>query len=856
MPPVFPHDDFPARLRGSLHRRIRSAVQGLARLSIARRLRISLVALALGMAVIGFAYWQTGRSAAAAAEAFDQQQRLSRQALRLGQQVADLRRVQTAYAASFSREDGARLRALRTQAVQTLTRLRQAPEAAALRREVDALAGAVGGFAAGTDLLDERIAELGHDPESGLQGALRKAVHQVERDLEASDEPRLLVSMLTLRRHEKDFILRGDQSYVDRHGDEALAFEFALAPSSIPADRKDAIRAAMSAYQAAFTGYAAGRFGLISELQSLDDIGARIEPAMTAFDRAQARALDAARAGLARRQLLMNLLFLATMLAVAGVLAASLLSVMRAVRAPIQDALQLARAIAEDRLDTAVAVRNPHDEVGALLTALETMRGNLKARTERERALANENARVRQALDSTRTGMLVTDADGLCVYANRAFEAVATAGGGPTPVGRPVATLHPGLAVADGEPRRVDFGGGHYEVVASPVLIDGTCIGRAYEWRDRALEVVIERDVAAIARAAAVGELDRRVETRGMEGFLRALGEGLNSLLDAVEGNVHQVQAVLGALAAGDFTRRIEGDARGVFARMQRDVAEAMEALGATMRSIQSSAASVQTAADEIASGSVDLSRRTEHQAEQLQGMQRELDRLVGTVAENAAGSRMAAESATGAVDRSQAGLGVMREVSSRMQSIRKASARMAEVVGVIDSIAFQTNLLALNAAVEAARAGTHGRGFAVVAGEVRSLAQKSAESSREIRSLIEQAQDAVRRGAEMVDEATRTSDDIARRIIEVNRTIGRIGEVSAAQEATIAGVARAVRDVDGSTAQNAALAEETSAATLSLAELSRTLGDSVAQFVLDASASAAAGPPATRRQRIAGEVC
>ncbi len=260
---------------------------------------------------------------------------------------------------------------------------------------------------------------------------------------------------------------------------------------------------------------------------------------------------------------------------------------------------------------------------------------------------------------------------------------------------------------------------------------------------------------------------------------------------------------------------------------------------------VRQAADSIGTASSQIASGNQDLSGRTEQTAANLQQAASSMEQLTGTVAHSADSAAQANQLASSAADVARRGGSVVAQVVSTMDDISASSRKIADIIGVIDGIAFQTNILALNAAVEAARAGEQGRGFAVVAGEVRSLAQRSAEAAREIKQLIGSSVDKVETGSRLVGDAGSTMTEIVASVQRVSDIIGEISAASREQSSGIAQVNSAVADLDRMTQQNAALVEQSAAAAHSLEDQARRLTQVVATFRLDASAGTHAATPA-----------
>jgi methyl-accepting chemotaxis protein len=265
-----------------------------------------------------------------------------------------------------------------------------------------------------------------------------------------------------------------------------------------------------------------------------------------------------------------------------------------------------------------------------------------------------------------------------------------------------------------------------------------------------------------------------------------------------------------------------------------------VDKIAGTLRSIRQTTESVNTAASEIAVGNQDLSSRTEQTASSLQQTASSMEQLMGAVkqtADSAANANDLAVSATGAARR---GGEVVTQVVATMEEINAASKRIYDIIGVIDGIAFQTNILALNAAVEAARAGEQGRGFAVVAGEVRTLAQRSAQAAREIKSLIGANVEKVDAGARLVEDAGAAMQQIVDSVNRVSTIIGEISVAAGDQSVGIREVGTAVGGLVRMTQQNAALVEQSAAAAESLRDQAHVLAQAVAAFRLEAGTAAA----------------
>ncbi|QKV53703.1 methyl-accepting chemotaxis protein [Comamonas antarctica] len=306
-------------------------------------------------------------------------------------------------------------------------------------------------------------------------------------------------------------------------------------------------------------------------------------------------------------------------------------------------------------------------------------------------------------------------------------------------------------------------------------------------------------------------------------------------------------------IAQGDLSRDIASGNRDEMGEMLQALQRMQTSLAQTVNSVRSNAEGVATASAQIASGNSDLSGRTEEQASALEQTAASMEQLGSTVRQNADNARQANQLALNASSVAVQGGDVVAQVVGTMKGINDSSRQIADIIGVIDGIAFQTNILALNAAVEAARAGEQGRGFAVVASEVRSLAQRSAEAAKQIKALITASVERVEQGTQQADLAGETMTEVVGAIRRVTDIMGEISAASSEQSTGVAQVGEAITQMDQATQQNAALVEESAAAADSLQRQAQELVAAVAVFrVAQGLAPAAAAQPAPARTAIA----
>jgi len=357
-----------------------------------------------------------------------------------------------------------------------------------------------------------------------------------------------------------------------------------------------------------------------------------------------------------------------------------------------------------------------------------------------------------------------------------------------------------------------------------------------------------EVQIARMISLAAQGDLGERIDAKQYSGFFRNLGEDINKLMDTVVGPLDETTRVMQAMAEGNLSDRMNGEYAGQFAVLSDSVNSTLNNMTEMVDKIRNSSSNMLSAATEISQGNQDLSQRTEEQASSLEETASSMEELTGTVKQNADNAKQANQLAAGARGQAEQGGDVVGNAISAMSEINKSSKKIADIIGVIDEIAFQTNLLALNAAVEAARAGEQGRGFAVVAAEVRNLAQRSAAAAKEIKGLIKDSVEKVDDGSRLVNESGETLQEIVTAVKKVSDIIAEIAAASEEQSSGIEQVNKAVAQMDEVTQQNAALVEQAAAASESLDEQARGM-DELMTFFNTGTAQQGAQPVANNRR-------
>jgi methyl-accepting chemotaxis protein len=494
-------------------------------------------------------------------------------------------------------------------------------------------------------------------------------------------------------------------------------------------------------------------------------------------------------------------------LSLAAVAVACLLAYLlaRAFKIPLNHAVAVLAEIEKGNYANTIKI-NSKDEIGQTLQGLERMQIALRERTDKEHAAATENARIRTALDRVSVGAMLGDTDGKIIYMNDALQALFRHRAGEIRkqlpsfnpeqlVGVSFDMFHqiPSLqrtvlaSLSSAHTADVKMGEASLRLVANPVVDGaGKRVGTVVQWMDRTQEVATEEEVQSIVAKAIDGDLTARIREEGKEAFFKTLAGGMNRLLT----NMADV-----------------------------------------VRSMAQAAAEVRTGSEEISRGNADLSQRTEEQASSLEETASSMEQMTSTVKNNADNAAQANQLAAAAREQAERGGSVVGAAVTAMGEINASSKRIADIISVIDEIAFQTNLLALNAAVEAARAGEQGRGFAVVASEVRNLASRSAQAAKEIKTLIQDSVAKVTEGTKLVDESGKALGEIVVRVKKVTDVMAEIASSSREQASGIEQVNKAITMMDDVTQQNAALVEEASAAAQALSEQASNLTKLISRY-------------------------
>ena len=456
---------------------------------------------------------------------------------------------------------------------------------------------------------------------------------------------------------------------------------------------------------------------------------------------------------------------------------------------------------------------------------------------DREQRIANENLRIRNALDKCSTNVMIANAANEIVYMNETVTAMMQRNEGELRkvlpqfdahklMGQNIDVFHKNpshqqnmLANLRSTYRtQIPVGSLSFTLSASPILdANGTRMGTVVEWADRTQEVAVEREVADLVQAAAEGDFSGRLGLEGKVGFFANLATGMNDLMDTSEQGLGDVADLLGAFAKGDLTYRIARDYSGLFGKVKESGNQTAEQLTRVIGEVRAAADALTGAANQVSATAQSLSQAASEQAASVEETTASIDVMSASISQNSDNARVTDGMATKTSKEAVDGGGAVSQTVTAMKQI-------ASKIGIVDDIAYQTNLLALNAAIEAARAGEHGKGFAVVAAEVRKLAERSQEAAKEIGDLASNSVHTAERAGKLLDE-------IVPSIQKTSELVQEIAAASAEQSESVTQIGGAMGQLSKATQQNASASEELAATSEELSGQAQQLQESIAFF-------------------------
>lgn len=494
--------------------------------------------------------------------------------------------------------------------------------------------------------------------------------------------------------------------------------------------------------------------------------------------------------------------------------------------------------------------------ISRMLGRLKSMQIRLGADFDDVKASLNSSMRIERALDSASSNIMVVDRFRNIIFMNKAVKKMLKKVEPELKKDLPnfdadnlmresidVFHQHPEHqanlldSLTDTYEARIKVGNATIDLIVDPIFSkDKKRIGTVAEWKNVTEQLAIEENIKKIVSNASEGLLDDRIDTHELEGFNKSLSSSINELLDSFSHLIHNISEILCKMSNGDLTNRMDGNYQGEVHAMKVATNSALTNIEATFGQIKTGSNEIGNMAGEVSHASEDLSERTQSQAASLEQTASSMEQITSTVKQAAEHTHRANQLSSEATKEAEEAIEEMKETSAAIHGISELSKQIADITSVIDGIAFQTNLLALNAAVEAARAGEHGKGFAVVAGEVRSLAQKSADSSKEISNLITTATQQISHGTTLVEKTNAAFSDVVHKIHEVSTLIDQLSTGASEQTKGLEQVNIAVSSLDEMTQQNAALVEQLAATAGNMSEQAEMQADFVGKFKISSS--------------------
>lgn len=528
------------------------------------------------------------------------------------------------------------------------------------------------------------------------------------------------------------------------------------------------------------------------------------------------------------------------------------IAIIRLILSQTNKAREIAQSIASGNLENQID-GNAKTEFGALMNELGKMQSSLKASNTQMVETLTKNKRIVDALDNASAQVIITDAKRQIVFANHNMNSYIKTNKDAFAqkvkdianhdIKDPAIKLFEKLGVdlSKDQKQTLSLADKTIEINVQAIKSEkGDLIGFFTEWEDVTNTLAIQNDVKNLINQASKGNLEHRLKTDNLDGFLLELSTGINSMLSNIQNAVSEFVSTSEKLSKGDFSSQVDAKVEGDLKALKDALNTAISNVSQTLSDILQTSHVVRQSASTITNASTDVADQTSNNAASIEEIAASLEQMTASVQQSAEYTRQVHDSSNKTIAQAKTNSEIVEKSVAAMNSIQEVSQKIDGITNLIDSIAFQTNLLALNAAVEAARAGEHGRGFAVVAGEVRSLAGKSSDAAKEIKDLVVDVNEKVSSGSKLVESSSSGLADMIAEIQNVGEMIAEVSKSSVEQNAGISQINSAVTNFDSVTQQTAAKVGDTATTSQDMLRLMGELENKLKQFKLLNSSSTA----------------
>jgi len=519
----------------------------------------------------------------------------------------------------------------------------------------------------------------------------------------------------------------------------------------------------------------------------------------------------------------------------------------------IRDAINAVDEITNEKLDGHINTHGANTS-GVINRRIKTLQIRLGAQKNEVITTGRRSRRLESGLDNLNANIMIADQTGTITYFNESLQEYLRE---LEPeihkqmpnfvlnklMGKNIAdlfgknpdTLQALNSIEQAETFKLEFFGAQLQLQVTPIFSPNSHkpLGMVIEWQDIFQELFVQDNIKKLVDNASKGKLHSRVDTGQLEGFYKDLASDINSLMDGLQSTMKDISVLIAGLSIKDLTVEPKSEHHGQYAWTIKNLMSGIESLRSSFCKVNNQASEVQQSAEHVASSNQDLANSIKMQETELHNTSNAMRTLTSGIEETAKQANHSNELAMRTQNDVEAGHQNMQATTLAMQEINEVSQQITGIVTLIDSIAFQTNLLALNAAVEAARAGEHGRGFAVVAGEVRSLAQKSAEAAKDIKNLIDQTADKIAHGADKVEKTGESLDLIIQQVNEMSANVSTIAENAKSQALQIDNVNHTIDNLNKAATHNATLVMENASLADYLGDVASNMDILVGSFEL-----------------------